>query len=470
MAKKGKVNKDKDSMPLFPGLAVETPARTEAKAAETEGKDLKVENRATKATAEDVKPTKILAEVKEPAARTETREATTRQDKKQTGPEIKPIKPAAADRGKIDVSLGERSYQIEIGQENLGKLGQLWAKKPALGKKVVVISNPQIAKLYGREVEKSIKEAGCQVESINIAAGETYKSLETAAKIYEALLNFKMERNSVIVALGGGVVGDLAGFVAATFLRGINYVQVPTSLLAQVDSSVGGKTAVNHPRGKNLIGVFYQPKHVLIDVKTLKTLPESERRNGLAEVVKYGMISSEEFFAYLERNCEVLSSGKIEGEDDWRIFQNVVRRCCEIKAAVVSRDEREESGLRAILNFGHTIGHGVEAATSYKKYKHGEAVALGMLVATSIATHLGMVRENVYRRLFELLKKLNLPTSIIDLTPESIVRYMETDKKVKDGKLRFVLPVRLGQVTLRDDVPKETVIRALKEHIHGGKK
>lgn len=430
MAKKGKNRKDNDSIPLWPGMVEE--AKPAAKPAET----------VTKVTQPQTK-NKIESKA------------------------AKPILTGGPAR--VNVALGERSYSIDIGRGNLGKLGQFWARRPALGKKVVIISNPQISKLYGGEVKKSLAEAGCAVESLNIAAGETYKSLETAARIYEALLNFNMERSSVIVALGGGVVGDLAGFVAATFMRGINLIQAPTSLLAQVDSSIGGKTAVNHPKGKNLIGVFYQPKFVLIDVKTLKTLPEIERRNGLAEVVKYGMIASEEFFSYIERNSEILGAGQLDEDEIWPVFQDVVRRCCEIKAQVVGRDEREESGLRSVLNFGHTIGHGIEAATSFKKYKHGEAVALGMLVATSIASHLGMIRENVYRRLFGLLKKLGLPTSILDLTPESIVRYMESDKKIKDGKIRFVLPVRLGQVVLKDDVPKETVIRALREHIHGKK-
>lgn len=342
----------------------------------------------------------------------------------------------------LTVDLGERSYPIYIDSQILSSFGER-LKTFNSSKRAVIVTNPTVAKLYLEVVESSLKSVGIDVKVVEIPDGEEYKSLEWAGRIYDELISFKMDRNSPLIALGGGVIGDITGFVAATYMRGIPYVQVPTTLLAQVDSSVGGKTAVNHPKGKNMIGAFYQPLFVFIDLKTLDTLESREIRAGLAEVVKYGIIKSEELFSYLENNID-----KILSLDESRL-RHVIKTSCEIKASIVADDERE-AGLRAILNFGHTFGHAVEALTHYKQYRHGEAVAIGMLFAAKLSHRVGVSRVNIVDRLFSLLEGIGLPLEDKAYPAAEYIKSMMLDKKVINGELRFVLPECMGRVTIEN--------------------
>lgn len=351
----------------------------------------------------------------------------------------------------ITVPLKERSYRIIIGAD-LKNIGEE-LKPLTLGAKAMIVTNSKVSGLYGEVVEKSLAKVGFTVFKILIPDGERHKSQESANKIYQQCVKNNFDRNSTILALGGGVIGDLAGFAAATFLRGINFIQVPTTLLAQVDSSVGGKVAVNLPYGKNLVGVFYQPKLVYIDLKVLKTLPGKEFANGMAEVIKYGVIYDKNLFSYLEKNIVRILARDIKS------LEHIISRCCQIKAAVVSRDEREKN-LRAILNFGHTIGHALEGMTAYKKFTHGEAVAIGMVGAVKIAESLELVDSSVEARLKALLIKAGLSVSIegIKFSWPSFLRFMQHDKKALAGDIRFVLPVAVGKVKIVASVPL-TVIK-----------
>jgi 3-dehydroquinate synthase len=273
--------------------------------------------------------------------------------------------------------------------------------------------------------------------------------------LWENLFDLGTDRKSVVVAVGGGVIGDLAGFVAATFARGIGFIQVPTTLLAQVDSSVGGKVGINLPGAKNMVGAFWQPLGVLIDTDVLNTLPEREYRAGLAEVVKYGVILDADFFAYLEDHVDQLNARDAE------VLQQVAARSCQLKAAVVAADERETTGLRAVLNYGHTFCHAIEAVTGYGEYLHGEAVAIGMLCASRLAESLGRIDTEVTRRQLDLLTSLGLPSSVPDVDHDRLLEAMQRDKKVEHGKLRFVLPSRMGHVELAADVSPELARDAL---------
>ncbi|MBI3814648.1 MAG: 3-dehydroquinate synthase [Nitrospinae bacterium] len=389
----------------------------------------------------------------------------------------------------VNVGLGERSYSIYIDRGLLLECGN---KLPSLfsppykggvsggvGRKAVIITNPLIRGLYGNLLENSLKEEGFKVHFIEIPDGEGYKTLETAVKIYDRLIAIKMERESPLIALGGGVIGDITGFVAATYLRGVPYIQAPTTLLAQVDSSIGGKTAVNHPKGKNLIGAFYQPKAVFIDIETLNTLPKEEILCGAAEIIKYGIIRDGDFFEFLENNIERL----INLNEDVLIYS--IKRSCEIKADVVSKDEKE-SGLRAILNFGHTIGHALESLTGYKKYRHGEAVAIGMVYAARLSLKLGLCSSEDYKRVVNLITIAGLPTEIPPHPPlrpplpllqkegikgrskggrggfvDAIINSLYLDKKVKEEKIRFVLMKGIGSVELRSDISNELIRKVL---------
>ncbi|MDD5259975.1 MAG: 3-dehydroquinate synthase [bacterium] len=346
----------------------------------------------------------------------------------------------------VKVNLKERSYKIAVGAD-LAKLGSAMSAL-GLGKKIMIVTNPKVGHWYLPPVEQSLKKAGFSVYCTVIPDGERYKSQESANNIYAKCLQYGLDRGGTILALGGGVIGDLAGFAAATFMRGINLVQVPTTLLAQVDSSVGGKVGINLPDGKNMVGAFYQPKLVYADLKTLRTLPSKEFAHGLAEVIKYGIIYDTSLFTYLEKNM-----GKLKKLDE-AVLQKVISRCCAIKAEVVTLDEKEHN-LRAILNFGHTIGHALEGITRYQKYKHGEAVALGMVGAVKIAESLELVDSSVGDRLRALLTKAGLPVVIknIKISWANFLRFMQHDKKVLAGKIRFVLPVRIGQVKIVDTVP-----------------
>ena len=354
---------------------------------------------------------------------------------------------------KVRVVLGERSYDICIGHDFLQTLKD-YIHSFSLGKKTAIITNPKLRLLYGGIIEQQWKEKGCMPVIIELPAGERYKTLKSVSKIYDVLIKEKFERNSSIIALGGGVIGDIAGFVAATYLRGIPYIQIPTSLVAQVDSSVGGKTGVNHPLGKNLIGAFYQPSLVWIDVEVLKSLPRRELVAGMAEVVKYGVIADDQFFSFIEENYKKILS--LEQE----VLIHTVERSCEIKAMVVSADEREK-GLRAILNFGHTIGHAIETVTGYKRYKHGEAVSLGMVCAARLASIMGICHQDIFLRIKRLCKLLGLPTSIPGMEFEALWDILQRDKKVINGKVRFILPVRLGEVKIIEDVGREMLQEAV---------
>jgi 3-dehydroquinate synthase len=342
----------------------------------------------------------------------------------------------------VKVSLGERSYDIEIGA-NLDEAGAR-LQGLGLGKKMAVVTNPVVKDLYGRRVVDSLKAAGFLVMSIVIPDGEQYKNLDWANSIYTALLINSFDRKSALVALGGGVIGDLAGFSAATFMRGVPFVQVPTTLLAMVDSSVGGKTGVNHPMGKNMIGAFYQPKKVLMDLTVLRGLPKEELLSGMAEVIKYGVIRDAAFFEYLEKN-----RGRILSLDP-EALEYVIRRSCEIKAEVVSADERE-GGLRAVLNFGHTVGHAIETAENYRM-RHGYAVAIGMVYASRLAHKMGLCGADLPERVEGLVRSYGLPTDLTALERKpSVTELMDTmqiDKKAEGGKVKFVLPKRIGEVVI----------------------
>ncbi len=347
----------------------------------------------------------------------------------------------------IKVELGEgaredRSYDIIVDRGLLDRIGGAMRDMGFSGR-CTLITNPTVGALYSSRVLESLKAGGLQPVVIEVPDGEEYKTLAEASKVYDRLIEERMERGSAIVALGGGVVGDMAGFVAATFLRGVPFIQVPTTLLAQVDSSVGGKTGVNHPLGKNLIGAFYQPRAVFIDPDVLETLEERELKAGLAEVIKYGVIWDEAFFSFLEENSKALAG---RGGDE---IVTAIERSCSIKAEVVSRDERE-SGLRCILNFGHTFGHAIEALTGYTRFKHGEAVSVGMVMAAALSVSLGLTPERTMLRIRDLLVDMGLPVEAPGIDGQDLVETMRLDKKVRAGAIRFVLVEEIGSVVVRE--------------------
>ena len=358
----------------------------------------------------------------------------------------------------ISVELPQQSYEVAIAPGGLSHLGA-WMQPLKLGQKVLLVSNPTIFKRYGEEVIASLTDAEFQVISHMLPAGERYKTLASIQKIYDIALENRLERSSTIVALGGGVVGDMSGFAAATWLRGINFVQVPTSLLAMVDASIGGKTGVNHPQGKNLIGAFYQPRLVLIDPQVLATLPPREFRAGMAEVIKYGVIWDTELFAQLEAADRLDQQRYVSAE----LLQTILICSCQAKAHVVSKDEKE-AGLRAILNYGHTIGHAVESLTGYRVFNHGEAVAIGMVAAGQIAVALEMWTQEESDRQRRLIEKTGLPTQLpAGMDIEAILAALQTDKKVKAGQVRFVLPTQIGAVTVTDQVSAEVIRQVLQQ-------
>jgi len=345
----------------------------------------------------------------------------------------------------VKVELGERSYDIRIGVK-LDSLGEEMGRL-RIGKKVALVTNPTVNRLYGKRALTSITASQFTTMPVEIPDGEQYKNLDWANSIYTALLINAFDRRSCLVALGGGVIGDLTGFAAATYMRGVPFIQVPTTLLAMVDSSVGGKTGVNHAMGKNMIGAFYQPKVVLMDLDVLKTLPKEEFLSGMAEVIKYGVIWDRELFDYLEKNRE-----KILAQEQGAL-SHIVSRSCEIKADVVSKDERE-GGLRAILNFGHTLGHAIETLENYTM-RHGEAVAIGMVYASRFAHRLGLCDANVPEKTEHLIAAYGLPTSLKALKRRpSVTEFMDAiqvDKKAEGGTVRFVLPKKIGEVVITKD-------------------
>jgi 3-dehydroquinate synthase len=354
----------------------------------------------------------------------------------------------------VTVALGERSYALHIGQNVLDHAGTLLAKLP-MTKTALIVTQPAIGAAYGARVLDSLRAQGFAAETFEVLDAEEAKSLAWLEQIYDRLIAMRLDRRSPVLALGGGVVGDLAGFAAATYLRGVPFVQIPTTLLAQVDSSIGGKTAVNHARGKNLIGAFYQPRMVLIDVDTLQTLPPRELRSGMAEVVKYGVIAKPDLFEHLEHcTLEMLLQ-------DADLRTQIIRECCQIKADVVAADEHEV-GLRAILNFGHTFGHAIEAAGGFSTYTHGEAVAIGMVWATELSLRMGLCDPQFLGRLRRLLSTLGLPTALRGRV-DGIRDALLMDKKVVAGRSRFILVEGIGQVSIRDDVPSQLVEEVVAE-------
>lgn len=356
----------------------------------------------------------------------------------------------------IPVNIPQNPYEVIIQKAGLSNLGQHLIKLN-LGKKLLVISNPEIFSLWGKPVVDSLTATGFEVFTLLMPPGETAKTLESLQQIYDAALENYLERSSTMLALGGGVIGDLTGFAAATWLRGINFIQVPTSLLAMIDASIGGKTGVNHPKGKNLIGAFYQPRLVFIDPQVLATLPEREFRAGMAEVIKYGIIWDADLFTKLEQSADLSKLSSITSE----LLQTIITRSCQAKVDVVTKDEKE-SNLRAILNYGHTIGHAVESLTNYSSYNHGEAVAIGMGIAGKIALHQGLWSEAEATRQDQLIQKAGLPSQMPDnLDTEAIIEILKSDKKVKSGKVRFILPTQIGVATISDQVTSDLLRQIL---------
>jgi shikimate kinase/3-dehydroquinate synthase len=360
------------------------------------------------------------------------------------------------------VKTETQSYPIFVGYGLLDRLGEKM-KQAALSGTATIISDEDVFSLYGSQVEGVLKNADFAVNSFVVAPGEETKSMDSAIKIYDFLVEHRTERDDIIVALGGGMVGDLAGFVAATFLRGMPWLQVPTSLVAMVDASIGGKVGVNHPEGKNLIGAFYQPSFVLADVQTLTTLPRRELTSGWAEVIKHGMILDDEFVQFLESNVNSLK--KLEPD----LLTGAIARSAAIKAQVVSQDEREREGKRTILNYGHTIGHGLEAATRYKRFLHGEAVAIGMVGAAKLSQRLGLLPSTAVERQEALLQRFGLPASLAakrggpKLSVAGVTKAMELDKKVKGKAIRWVVLQDIGKAAIRSDVPQKEVLAILRE-------
>ncbi|MDO8989846.1 MAG: 3-dehydroquinate synthase [Sideroxyarcus sp.] len=352
----------------------------------------------------------------------------------------------------LTVGLAERSYPIHIGSGLLGRVELLLPHIPR--KRAFIVSNTTVAPLYLQQLSESLSANGVQIQSIILPDGEQYKSSESLNLIYDALLTARSERSTPLIALGGGVIGDITGYAAATYLRGVPFIQIPTTLLSQVDSSVGGKTGINHPLGKNMIGAFYQPRVVLADTTVLNTLPDKELRAGLAEVIKYGLIRDLPFLEWLEANMDKLLAR------DTVALQYAIARSCQNKAEVVGNDERE-SGERALLNLGHTFGHAVENGMGYGVWLHGEAVAAGTIMATDLSQRLGWLNAEDVARVRRLFQRSGLPAVSPKLGAAKYLELMGLDKKVSDGKIRFVLLKSLGNAVMTGDVPQEMLEQTL---------
>ncbi len=355
----------------------------------------------------------------------------------------------------LGVALGERSYPIYVGTGLLREAGLIAPLLPQ--KRTAVITNTTIAPLYLGAVQSALQAAGVDVVPIVLPDGERHKNWETLNQIFDALIANRCERRTALIALGGGVVGDMTGFAAATWQRGAPFLQIPTTLLAQVDSSVGGKTAINHPGGKNMIGAFYQPLAVISDLDTLQTLPERELRAGIAEVIKHALIRDAAFFGWLEANVEALLARRPEA------LEHAVMRCCEIKAEIVARDEREQDE-RALLNFGHTFGHAIEAGLGYGDWLHGEAIAAGMVMAADLSQQLGYLSAAEVARIENLIRRAQLPLAGPVLAPGRYLDLMRVDKKTRDGALRFVVLERLGAARLQTGVATAMLVGVLARH------
>lgn len=357
----------------------------------------------------------------------------------------------------IYVKTEEKGYPILIGEDLLSKEA-LYPEGE--GRKMMILSDTHVYPLYGERVKEVFKKKGWQVYTHTIPAGETSKSLQMATDIYTLLIDLGFERSSHLLALGGGVVGDLTGFVSSTYLRGIPFLQYPTTLLAMVDSSVGGKVGVNHPKGKNLVGAFYQPEQVIMDTFTLKTLPQRELLSGLAETIKYGFIWDESFSSYLKESMPLL----LELDQETLIYS--IKESVKIKAEVVSIDEREEN-LRAILNYGHTLGHAIEAATAYSSYTHGEAVAIGISFALELSKHIDQIKPSLIREQRSLLQRAGLPIYVEGLSFQEMRELIYQDKKRERGVLRFILPKKMGQVKIQP-VDERVLVQVLKMFLEEG--
>lgn len=345
----------------------------------------------------------------------------------------------------LKVDLADRSYPIYIGDQLLAQPELL--TRHIRGKQVFIVTNDTIAPLYLAQVKAGL--VSYQVDQVILPDGEAHKTLDVMARIYDGLLEARHNRTTTVIALGGGVIGDMAGFAAATYQRGVDFIQIPTTLLSMVDSSVGGKTGVNHPLGKNMIGAFYQPRCVIADSAVLSTLPARELSAGIAEVVKYGLIADRPFFEWLENNMDALLSGEREA------LAYAIERSCQNKAAVVAQDERE-GGIRAILNLGHTFGHAIETAQGYGNWLHGEAVSAGMVMAADLSHRRGAISAEELARTCRLLERAHLPIKApADMTPEQFIRLMGVDKKVLDGRLRLVLLAAMGEAMVTSDIEPE---------------
>lgn len=354
----------------------------------------------------------------------------------------------------LRVELGERSYPIEVG---VGLLGDAACYRPFVrGQRAVIVTNTVVGPIYLAQVKQALHTCGLEVLEIVLPDGEAHKTDASLNQIYDAMLRARCDRSVTVIALGGGVIGDLAGFAAATYQRGVPFIQVPTTLLSQVDSSVGGKTGINHPLGKNMIGAFYQPQAVISDVAALNSLPERELRAGIAEVIKHGCIADAEFFAWLETHMPQLLAR------DPAALTHAVVRSCEIKAAVVGSDERE-SGLRAILNFGHTFGHAIEAGLGYGQWVHGEAVAAGMVMGAELSARAGLISSQDVERVRALVKAAGLPfEGPSGLSEARYLELMAIDKKASGGRIRFVVLERIGAANVRGDFADQTVCESIR--------
>ncbi len=350
----------------------------------------------------------------------------------------------------VRVDLSSRSYNVRIGTACLDQLG-VGVAMHGEGRHAVVVTDENVESPHAEAVVAGLTQARLAADLLVVPAGEESKSLDVAADLWSKLVDLGTDRRTMIIAVGGGVIGDLAGFVAATFARGLDFIQVPTTLLAQVDSSVGGKVGINLPQAKNMVGSFWQPRLVWADTATLQTLPEREYRAGLAEVVKYGVILDADFFTYLEEHVDELN------RRDNAVLRHIVAKSCRLKADVVEKDEHETTGLRASLNYGHTFAHAFEQVAGYGTLLHGEAVSIGMLCASRLAERAGRISADVTERQQKLLEALQLPVEVPELDHDAVLEVMKRDKKVVEGRLRFVLPSRMGHVELVEDVPTQDV-------------
>lgn len=360
---------------------------------------------------------------------------------------------------RLTVTLGERSYPITIAVGLFNDPASFWPLKS--GDQSMLVTNETLAPVYLDKVRGLLEQAGVKVDTVILPDGEQFKSLAVLDTVFTALLEKPHGRDTTLIALGGGVIGDLTGFAAACYQRGVRFIQVPTTLLSQVDSSVGGKTAVNHPLGKNMIGAFYQPASVVVDIDCLSTLPKREFASGLAEVIKYGIILDGEFFQWLEENLDALL------KLDSQALAYCIRRCCELKADVVAADERE-GGLRALLNLGHTFGHAIETEMGYGNWLHGEAVSAGMVMAARTAQRLGQFSEADVQRIIALLLRAGLPVNgPKEMSVDAYMPHMMRDKKVLAGDLRLILPLTIGTSEVRGGVPHDVVLSAITDCQHG---